>query len=195
MPANSPSFANSGPDPDAPLPVDPKAGIQPVPAASSHTPEPSLLDDTTSHPVATGLGAAGGGAMGAVVGSTLGPIGAVVGSVVGAVLGGLGASAAAETVTHAAEEQYWREAHPGQEHVPGSTFEELHPAYRAGYEGHAAYHEIHGSFEESEKLLREHYENYGGKLPWEEVRLASRAAWDRVDQLRRERASGAQIAC
>lgn len=194
MPTNSPSFANSDSDADEPFPVDPKAGIEPFPVASPPTPEPTLLDDTTSHPVATGLGAAGGGAMGAVVGSTLGPIGAVLGTVVGAVIGGLGASAAAETVTHAAEEQYWREAHPGQEHVPGLSFELLHPAYRAGYEGHAAYHESHANFEASEKLLREHYENYGGKLPWEEVRLASRAAWDRVDQLQRERARGAEIA-
>ena len=43
-----------------------------------------------SHPVGTGLGAAGGGAAGAAIGTAVGgPVGAVVGAAAGAVVGGL----------------------------------------------------------------------------------------------------------
>lgn len=49
------------------------------------------------HPIATGLGAVGGGAIGAAVGRSINrEVGAVVGGVVGAIAGGIAGNAVAE---------------------------------------------------------------------------------------------------
>src|SRR5687767_6626273 len=90
-----------------------------------------------SHPIGTGLGAAGGGAAGAAIGTAVGgPVGTIVGAVVGAVAGGLGGKAAGEAFDPTAEDAYWRHAH-GKQHyaTPDDRYEDFAPAYRAGWEG------------------------------------------------------------
>lgn len=173
-----------------------------------------------SHPVATGLGAAGGGLAGAAAGAIAGPVGSLVGAAIGALVGGLSGKGLGELIDPTHEEEYWREAHSDQPYAdPNRSVEDYLPAYRAGYEGYAASLRetpnvsdaagaalaepppasadnepipdseagVRRSFEDSEDELRRGYESYGGTLPWEHVREASRAAWNRVDQLRAER--------
>lgn len=61
------------------------------PSVESQNPEgENHLESTPSHPLATGLGAVGGGAAGAAIGDSVGgKVGAAVGSVAGAIAGGL----------------------------------------------------------------------------------------------------------
>src|SRR5579883_2174181 len=59
--------------------------------------EKDLSELSTHHPVATGVGAAGGGVMGAAIGKSVGgTIGATVGGIAGAVVGGLAGSELAD---------------------------------------------------------------------------------------------------
>ena len=69
-----------------------------------------ITGEPGSHPVGTGLGAAGGGAAGAAIGSIAGPAGTAAGAVVGAVAGGLGGKDVAEVVDPTGEDKYWRAA-------------------------------------------------------------------------------------
>ena len=202
----------------SPLPPSPRDPNESADSNPAHLDPISL--EPGSHPVATGLGAAGGGLAGAAAGAVLGPVGALVGAAVGAVMGGLSGKGLGELIDPTREDEYWRESHANQPYAePGRPVEDYLPAYRAGYEGYAASLRenpnvadasgvalsepesvanddgpvpdseagVRRSFEESEDRLRRGYESAGGTLPWEHVREASRAAWDRVDQLRAER--------
>ena len=143
-----------------------------------------ITGEPGSHPIGTGLGAAGGGAAGAAVGSVAGP----VGTVVGAVAGGLGGKGAAEAVDPTGEDEYWRAQHSKQPYAAGSklTYEDYAPAYRTGYEGFSRY-ESGARFDEAEPTLREDYLALAGEsgtsnLPWDQAKTAARHAWDRVDR-------------
>ena len=62
-------------------------------------------ENSDSHPIATGLGAVGGGAAGAAVGNSVGgKLGAAIGSVAGAIAGGILGSKVAEIAQEAIEE-------------------------------------------------------------------------------------------
>lgn len=133
-----------------------------------------------SHPVGTGVGAAlGGAAAGAAAGTVAGPVGTIAGAAVGAVVGGLAGKGVAEKIDPTREDAYWRENHARQPYANGRGYEDYAPAYRVGYEGYAEYGVNGRSFEESEERLRQDYEKRNAKLPWNEVRPASRAAWSR----------------
>ncbi|HEY9604409.1 MAG TPA: glycine zipper domain-containing protein [Allocoleopsis sp.] len=65
----------------------------------------SNQNSTNSHPLATGLGAVGGGAAGAAIGDSVGgKLGAAVGSVAGAIAGGILGNKVAEIATEAIAE-------------------------------------------------------------------------------------------
>lgn len=140
-----------------------------------------------SHPVGTGLGAAGAGAAGAAIGAVGGPIGAVVGGAVGAIIGGLGGKAIAENIDPTVEDAYWRENHRNQDFARGADdYDAYAPAYRTGYSSVGRYGPD-ATFEDSEASLRADYErefgtvgNGDGHLSWEEAKAATRAAWNRV---------------
>ena len=146
--------------------------------------EDPITGEPGSHPVATGVGAMGGGAAGAAIGTAVGgPVGTAVGAVIGAVAGGIGGHAAGEAVDPTAEDAYWREHHAKQPFArSGGDFAEFGPAYRSGYEGYAKHAKAAPSFEKAEPALRNEYESSGAKLPWEKARDASRAAWTRVHE-------------
>src|SRR4051812_4741949 len=102
--------------------------ISPAANADPITGEPG------SHPVATGLGAAGAGMAGAVLGGVVaGPVGAVVGSVRGATAGAYGGHALGESIEPTLEDEYWREAHAQQPYAAGTPYEDFRDAYRVGY--------------------------------------------------------------
>jgi uncharacterized protein (TIGR02271 family) len=142
-----------------------------------------LTREDKGHPVATGVGAIGGGAAGAAIGTAVGgPVGTVVGAIVGAVAGGAGGYAVGEAIDPAAEDAYWREHHYTQPFAKGGSFDEYQPGYRTGYQGYDKYAAEKRTFEEAEPHLQREYGASETGLPWEEARDASRAAWNRVER-------------
>jgi len=144
-----------------------------------------------SHPVGTGVGAAAGGAAGvgaamaagAVAGSAVGPVGTAVGAAIGAVAGGLAGKAVAEGVDPTAEDAYWRENYKTRPYVSKETdYTSYAPAYRLGYETRST--SKYKTFDEAEPDLRTRWERENAKtgLAWDKARLASKDAWDRIDQ-------------
>jgi hypothetical protein len=136
-----------------------------------------------SHPLGTGTGAASGGIVGAIVGMTAaGPVGSVIGAAMGAVAGGLAGKGAAEVVNPTAEEVYWRDTYVREPYyMSGKPYEYYAPGFRAGWEGRMRYHG--STFDEAEPQLKAEYNRNKLDLepPWEDVREAARAAWNRVD--------------
>jgi hypothetical protein len=137
-----------------------------------------------SHPIGTGIGAAAGGAAGAAAGTVVGgPIGTVVGAAVGAIAGGLAGKGVGEMVDPTVEDAYWRDAYTKEPYYSDAlTYEDAYsPAYRAGYEGRVKYHGR--SFDDVESDLQSDYVRNNGRIDsWNEVKDATRAAWDRVDR-------------
>ena len=65
--------------------------------------EPSETHE--SHPIATGLGAVGGGVAGAAIGNSVGgKVGAAIGSIAGAIAGGIAGNAVADVASEAIAE-------------------------------------------------------------------------------------------
>ena len=151
------------------------------PKEANTNPDP-ITHEHGSHPVGTGVGAAGGGLAGAAVGAAVGgPVGAAIGAVVGGVAGAYSGRGVAEAINPTQEEEYWREHHHKQNWADQeSTFEHYRPAYRTGIEGkikHAGkeYHEIEAD------LARDYEKNDANPaIPWDRARPAVRAAWDRI---------------
>ena len=139
-----------------------------------------------SHPVGTGVGAAGAGATGAAIGAAVGgPVGAVVGAAVGAVAGGLAGKGAAEVIDPTVEDAYWREAHPTADYAEKDySFDDYAPAYRTGYEGYSQHRAAGTTFAQAETELAASYESAKGssRLGWDKAKHATRAAWDRVER-------------
>jgi hypothetical protein len=97
-------------------------------------------------------------------------------------LGGSGSRGIADMLDPAGEEAYWRENYESQPHYEaGYTYDDYHPAYRAGWEGRARYEGR--SFQEVERELQADYERRRGasRLDWTKCREAARAAWNRFD--------------
>ncbi len=149
-------------------------------AGRDTNPDP-ITGEPGSHPIATGVGAAGAGAAGAAVGTMVaGPVGTVVGAVIGAVAGGLGGKAVGEAIDPTAEDNYWRETHSTQPYAKesGADYDAYAPAYRTGYEGRQS--ATNQSFEDAEPELRTAYQSTSAKISWDKAREATRAAWTRV---------------
>lgn len=146
----------------------------------SRNPDP-ITGAPGSHPVGTGIGAAvGGAATGAAVGTVAGPVGTAVGAAVGAVVGGLAGKGIAEKIDPTREDAYWRDNHARQPFANKRSYDDLAPAYRVGYEGYGEYGVAGKTFEESEAELRRKYEGQNAKCGWNEARLASQAAWQKL---------------
>jgi hypothetical protein len=137
-----------------------------------------------AHPIGVGAGAAAGGAAGAAAGTAIaGPAGTVIGAAVGAIAGGLAGKGVAEMVDPTVEEGFWREAYAKEPYyTSGRDYAYYQPAYRAGWEGRARYEGKR--FEDVEDYLAADYKRYSNSrrdASWDEVRPATRAAWDRID--------------
>lgn len=135
-----------------------------------------------AHPIGTGAGAAAGGATGAAIGMVGGPVGVAAGAVVGAVAGGLAGKGVAEMVNRTGEEAYWRGQYTREPYYSADrSYDDYSPAYRTGYEGRGLHADR--SFDDAETDLRRSYEANRGnsRLEWDDAKLASRAAWHRVE--------------
>jgi uncharacterized protein (TIGR02271 family) len=144
-----------------------------------------------SHPIGAGVGAAAGGAAGvgaamaagAAAGTAAGPVGTAVGAVVGAVAGGLAGKAVGEQIDPTAEDAYWRENYKTRPYASkDADYNTYAPAYRLGYESRGT--SKYKTFDEAEPELRTRWERENAKtgLAWDKARLASKDAWDRIDQ-------------
>lgn len=136
-----------------------------------------------SHPVGTGLGAAGGGAAGAAIGAAGGPPGMLIGAAVGAVVGGLAGKGVAEVIDPTAEDAYWRDNYRHEGYANRNlNYDEYQPAYRTGYTGYQKH--AGKKWDEVEDDLRHDYEQAKGKssLAWSDAKHATKAAWHRVER-------------
>jgi uncharacterized protein YcfJ len=151
------------------------------PRNKQHEPGRDPVSGNPAHPVATSAGAvAGGVAAGAAAGTVAGPLGTALGAAIGAVAGGLAGKGIAEMVDPTVEDAYWRENHrKAPYYAQGRDYDFYAPAYRVGYEGRVRYDGR--SFDEVEADLAADYAHHGDETTWDEVRPATRAAWDRVD--------------
>ena len=133
-----------------------------------------------SHPIGTGVGAAGAGAAGAAIGSFAGPVGTAVGAVVGAVAGGLAGKGVAEAIDPTAEDAYWRENYKSRPYAKGTEYATLAPAYRYGWESRRRFQGK--SFEEVEPQLRTDWDREHSKtgMAWDKAKMAVRDSWDRL---------------
>ena len=144
-----------------------------------------------SHPIGTGVGAAGGGLAAAAAGAAIGSIvpgigtvaGGIVGAVVGAVGGGLAGKGVAESVNPTADEAYWREQHRTRPYYEaGRDYDsDYAPAYRYGYEARTLHQGK--SFDDADSDLERGWDQAKSKsqLSWEKAKHAARDAWERAD--------------
>ncbi|HET9580946.1 MAG TPA: hypothetical protein VFP44_24180 [Usitatibacter sp.] len=96
--------------------------------------------------------------------------------------GNQGREAIADMVDPAEEHAYWRQQHVREPYYrQGTDFDHYAHAYRVGYEGRVKYDGRR--YDEIEHELAADYARYqGNDIDWDEVRAASRAAWERVDR-------------
>lgn len=142
-----------------------------------------ISGETGSHPVGTGVGAAGAGTAATVIGGVVGgPVGAVVGAVIGSVVGGLAGKNVAEQANPTFEDNDWQETYTSSSYAEqDKTYEDYQPAYRTGYEGYDRYGHSGRTYSEVETDLQRDYQaNQTGSLPWEQARHAVKDAWDRA---------------
>jgi len=79
------------------------------------------------------------------------------------------------------EEAYWREQHDRQPYADKSrSYQDYATAYRVGFDAANKY--AGKQYDEVEESLATDYEHAqaGSALPWDTVRPAARAAWDRL---------------
>ena len=84
------------------------------------------------------------------------------------------------SIDAANEDAYWQRAFDREGYYsPQLEYEDYAPAYCVGYIGFAQYG---GCFEDAERSLCANWERIKGdsRLPWDQARLAMRAAWDRL---------------
>ena len=138
-----------------------------------------------SHPLGTGVGAAGGALAGSAVGALFGPIGMLIGGVAGAIGGGAAGHSVAERVDPTGEADYWRSNFSTRPYYL-SDYDydtDYAPAYSFGSDMRAKY----GNREWDDALeadLRSGWEKVKAKsrLTWENAKDAVRDAWDRDDR-------------
>lgn len=146
--------------------------------------EDSINGEPASHPVGTGVGAAmGGAAAGAAVGTVAGPLGTIVGTIVGCVAGAYAGKAVAEAIDPTVESEYWMSQYQNRPYFkPSVEYEEYESAYRAGWESYSADAKWESVEPKAKKKWEENWESEGGapSMTWEEAKLASRDAYDRI---------------
>lgn len=142
-------------------------------------PDP-LTGEPGAHPVGTGVGAATGGTVGAVIGGAVGgPLGAMVGAAIGGIAGGLAGKGISESVNPTEEDAFWRDQYSTRPYASGSTYEDLQPAYRYGWEARTRHEDRNWSDVETD-LGKEWNERHGAGT-WDKARNATQDAWNRVD--------------
>ena len=135
-----------------------------------------------SHPLGTGVGAAGGAVAGAAIGTAVaGLVGAAVGGAIGAATGVLAGQSAAEMVNPTVEDAYWGENYTKRDYVEKNRpYDEYRPAYKYGWEARARMG--NRPFQEIEQDLASGWDKAKGesKLAWAQAKHATKDAWHRI---------------
>ena len=78
------------------------------------------------------------------------------------------------------EVAYWREQHPKQPYAKNYSYEQFEHAYRTGYDTFFRY--PGKTFDEVEESVAADYEEAkpGSALPWDTVRPAANAVWEKM---------------
>jgi hypothetical protein len=143
-----------------------------------------LTKEHGSHPVGTGIGAAGGAAAGAAAGAVAGgPIGAVIGGVVGAVAGGAAGHVAGEAIDPTQENSYWEANYKTRRYVESSRpYSDYQDAYRYGWEYRL--NNPNPKWNDVQAALASGWDNAKGKsaLAWAQAQGATKDAWYRVEK-------------
>jgi hypothetical protein len=138
-----------------------------------------------SHPLGTGVGAAGGALAGAAVGSLFGPIGTLVGGALGTIGGGAAGHNVAERADPTVETEYWRSNYASRPYYSSSyDFDtDYAPAYAYGSDARLRYKDRVWD-DRLESDLSSGWEKTKAKsrLTWEQAKDAVRDAWQRDDR-------------
>lgn len=144
-----------------------------------------ITDAPGSHPVGTGLGAAGGAVAGAAIGAMFGPLGMLIGGGAGAIAGGGVGHAAGERVNPTGEMEYWSGEYQNRDYYDSDRdFDRDYlPAYRHGWESRSTFQDRDWD-DDVEQDLQTNWNEVRGdsSLEWDDARPAVRDAWDRTDQ-------------
>lgn len=148
-------------------------------------------DRTDTDPNKGTKGAAAGGLAGAAAGAAIGTavpgVGNAVGAVIGGVVGAAGGAALgkliADKIDPTAEDRYWRDNYSTRPYAGDTSYDDLGPAYRYGWETRGRY-PTNKRFDEVESNLSSEWERSRGtsRLGWERAKHASRDAWDRIER-------------
>jgi hypothetical protein len=162
-----------------------------LPPKGSRNPDP-ITDQSGSHPIETGVGAAlGGAASGLAVGAVAGPVGAAVGAAVGAVAGGLAGKGVGELIDPTTEDNWLRDNFHSRPYVKqGDTFEKYHPAYRHGAMAESRYGEA--DFDSVEGDVKSEWDKLGDTVdyPWDDASGAVKDSYERARLIRKQRYGG-----
>jgi len=104
----------------------------------------------------------------------------IAGAAIGAAAGGAAGKGVA-AVVNPQEDAYWRGAYRNAAYYAADrSYEDYEPAYRLGYTGRTRYNTR--LFDDAEPHLAREWDSIKGtsRLSWNEAKLASRAAWDRI---------------
>ena len=156
--------------------------------------EDPITGEPASHPMGAGLGAAlGGAAVGAAAGTVAGPLGTIAGTIIGGVAGALAGKSLAETIYPTVESEYWKSQYQNRPYFkPSVAYKEYEPAYRAGWELYSPDARWESIEPKAKKKWEENWESEGGapSMTWEEAKLASKDAYDRIHSQRSSKESG-----
>ena len=106
----------------------------------------------------------------------------IAGAAIGAAAGAAAGKGIARAVNPSADDTYWRGAYLNAPYYSaGRPDDDYAPAYRLGYDGWSRYG---GLYDDSERRLASEWESVKGRsrLTWDEAKLATRAAWHRVER-------------
>ena len=151
-----------------------------------HTNRDPLTGEAGSHPVGTGLGAAGVGTAATIVGAAVaGPLGAVVGAVAGAAAGGAWGHQAAESAnpTYVEIEPVLRQEFVDRPYATGRNYEDYQDAYVFGSTERTSANR--GDWNDDiESGLQARWENAKsrGGMAWGEARDAVKDAWHAAER-------------
>jgi hypothetical protein len=138
-----------------------------------------------SHPVATGLGAAGGAVAGAAAGAVVGgPVGAVIGAAIGSVAGGATGHGVGEVMNLTVENAYWEENYRTRPYVDRNRpYSHYQDAYRYGWESRLAHPGRKWSEVEADLAKGWPVAQSKSALLWDQAKAATQDAWNRVEKL------------
>ena len=97
-------------------------------------------------------------------------VGAVVGGLVGGAIGALTGKAIADSIDPKVEDEYWRQNYSSRPYAADTSYEDLGPAYRYGWETRGRYDGAR-RFDDVEPDLQR---------GWETSRGTSRLGWERA---------------